>query len=48
LVALANTAPYLRGLSVSASSKLIQLLTSFSDPRFLLSAEGHPRMLFFV
>jgi hypothetical protein len=48
VIALANSAPYFKNLSVTTSSKLIQLFSSFSNPLFLLSDEGHPRLLFFM
>ncbi|PFH52389.1 hypothetical protein AMATHDRAFT_56905 [Amanita thiersii Skay4041] len=48
IIALANSAPYFKNLTVTASSRLIQLFTSFSKPLFLLSDEGHPRLLFFM
>lgn len=48
VIALSNSAPYFKNLSVSASTRLIQLATAFSNPTFLLSDEGHPRLLFFM
>jgi High-temperature-induced dauer-formation protein len=48
IIALSNAAPYFKHIGVSASARLIQLLTSFSNPLFLLSDEGHPRLLFFM
>ncbi|KXN82544.1 Protein HID1 [Leucoagaricus sp. SymC.cos] len=48
VIALANAAPYFKNLSVTASTRLVQLFTSFSNPLFLLSDEGHPRLLFFM
>ncbi|EKM82993.1 hypothetical protein AGABI1DRAFT_69103 [Agaricus bisporus var. burnettii JB137-S8] len=48
IIALSNAAPYFRNLSVTASTRLVQLFTSFSNPMFLLSDEGHPRILFFM
>lgn len=48
IITLSNLAPYLKNLTVTASSRLIQLFTSFSSPLFLLSDEGHPRLLFFM
>ncbi|KAF9483787.1 hypothetical protein BDN70DRAFT_851104 [Pholiota conissans] len=48
IIALSNAAPYFRHISVSASARLMQLFTSFSNPLFLLSDEGHPRLLFFM
>jgi len=48
IIALANSAPYFQNLTVTASARLLQLFTSFSSPLFLLSDEGHPRLLFFM
>ncbi|KAJ7063078.1 high-temperature-induced dauer-formation protein-domain-containing protein [Mycena amicta] len=48
IIALSNSAPYFQNLTVTASTRLIQLFTSFSNPLFLLSDEGHPRLLFFM
>ncbi|KZT11488.1 uncharacterized protein LAESUDRAFT_692396 [Laetiporus sulphureus 93-53] len=48
IIALSNSAPYFTNLSVTASTRLIQLFTAFSNPSFLLSDEGHPRLLFFM
>ena len=48
IIALSNSAPYFKNLSVTSSSRLLQLFTAFSNPSFLLSDEGHPRLLFFM
>ncbi|EJD53359.1 hypothetical protein AURDEDRAFT_111005 [Auricularia subglabra TFB-10046 SS5] len=48
IISLSNCAPYLQNLSVPAATRLVQLLTAFSNPAFLLSDEGHPRLLFFM
>ncbi|KAF8162962.1 high-temperature-induced dauer-formation protein-domain-containing protein [Crassisporium funariophilum] len=48
IIALSNAAPYFKNIGVTASARLIQLFTSFSNPLFLLSDEGHPRLLFFM
>ncbi|KAF5387064.1 hypothetical protein D9615_001793 [Tricholomella constricta] len=48
LIALANSAPYFKDLTVTASTRLVQLFKSFSNPLFLLADEGHPRLLFFM
>ncbi|KAG6909456.1 hypothetical protein DXG01_000441 [Tephrocybe rancida] len=48
LIALANSAPHFKDLTVTASTRLIQLFKSFSNPLFLLADEGHPRLLFFM
>ncbi|KII88756.1 hypothetical protein PLICRDRAFT_41986 [Plicaturopsis crispa FD-325 SS-3] len=48
IIALSNSAPYFKNLTVTASTRLLQLFTSFSNPLFLLADEGHPRLLFFM
>jgi len=48
IIALANLAPHFQDLTVVASTRLIQLFTSFANPLFLLADEGHPRLLFFM
>ncbi|KAJ7135027.1 high-temperature-induced dauer-formation protein-domain-containing protein [Mycena crocata] len=48
VIALSNSAPYFKNLTVTASARLIQLFASFSNPLFLLADEGHPRLLFFM
>jgi hypothetical protein len=48
IIALSNSAPYFKNLTVVASTRLIQLFKSFMNPLFLLSDEGHPRLLFFM
>ncbi|KAH9946300.1 high-temperature-induced dauer-formation protein-domain-containing protein [Epithele typhae] len=48
IIALSNSAPYLKNLHVTSSARLLQLFTAFSNPSFLLSDEGHPRLLFFM
>ncbi|KAE9406466.1 hypothetical protein BT96DRAFT_987607 [Gymnopus androsaceus JB14] len=48
IIALSNCAPYFKNLSVTSSTRLVQLFTSFSNSLFLLSDEGHPRLLFFM
>lgn len=48
IIALSNLAPYFKHIGVSASARLLQLFTSFANPLFLLSDEGHPRLLFFM
>ncbi|KZP20792.1 hypothetical protein FIBSPDRAFT_919775 [Athelia psychrophila] len=48
IIALSNLAPYFKNLSVTTSTRLIQLFKSFSNPLFLLADEGHPRLLFFM
>jgi hypothetical protein len=48
IITLSNSAPYFKNLTVTTSARLIQLFTSFLNPSFLLSDEGHPRLLFFM
>ncbi|KAI6150862.1 high-temperature-induced dauer-formation protein-domain-containing protein [Pisolithus tinctorius] len=48
IIALSNVAPYFKNLSIVSSNRLIQLFTAFANPRFLLSDESHPRLLFFI
>lgn len=48
VIALSNTAPSWRAVSITASTKVIHLLRSFSQPSFLLSEEGNPRILFYL
>ncbi|KAK7043695.1 hypothetical protein VNI00_008306 [Paramarasmius palmivorus] len=48
IITLSNCAPYFKKLSITSSTRLVQLFTSFSNPMFLLSDEGHPRLLFFM
>ncbi|KAJ8078530.1 hypothetical protein PM082_012813 [Marasmius tenuissimus] len=48
IIALSNCAPHFKNLGVTSSTRLVQLFTSFSNPSFLLSDEGHPRLLFFM
>jgi len=48
IISLANSAPYFTNLTVTSSTRLLQLFTSFSAPLFLLADEGHPRLLFFM
>ncbi|KAF9264896.1 hypothetical protein L218DRAFT_925592 [Marasmius fiardii PR-910] len=48
IITLSNCAPYFKYLGITTSTRLVQLFTSFSNPSFLLSDEGHPRLLFFM
>jgi len=48
IIALSNSAPYFKDLSLNSSNRLLQLFAAFSNPAFLLSDEGHPRLLFFM
>lgn len=48
IIALSNSAPYFKHLSVTTSTRLLQLFKSFSNHLFLLADEGHPRLLFFM
>ena len=47
-IALCNTAPFWRSVSITSSTRIIHLLRSFSQPGFLLSDEGHPRLLYYL
>lgn len=48
IITLSNCAPYFKFLGITTSTRLVQLFTSFSNSSFLLSDEGHPRLLFFI
>ncbi|KAF7791240.1 hypothetical protein EIP86_002254 [Pleurotus ostreatoroseus] len=48
IIALSNAAPFFKNLSINSSARLMQLFTAFCNPSFLLSDEGHPRLLFFM
>lgn len=48
VIALANAAPFFKNLSINSSARLMQLFSAFSNASFLLSDEGHPRLLFFM
>ncbi|KAI9463392.1 high-temperature-induced dauer-formation protein-domain-containing protein [Russula earlei] len=48
VIALSNSAPYFKSLSLNSSTRLLQLFSSFANPTFLLADEGHPRLLFFM
>ncbi|GAC75517.1 proteins containing regions of low-complexity [Moesziomyces antarcticus T-34] len=48
VITLSNTAPVWRSLSITSSTRMMHLMRSFSQPAFLLSDEGHPRLLFYV
>ncbi|EJD02089.1 uncharacterized protein FOMMEDRAFT_20875 [Fomitiporia mediterranea MF3/22] len=48
IIALSNSAPYFKHLSVVSSNRLVSLFNAFTNPSFLLSDEGHPRLLFFL
>ncbi|KAI0684267.1 high-temperature-induced dauer-formation protein-domain-containing protein [Cytidiella melzeri] len=48
VIALSNAAPFFKNLSINSSARLMQLFTAFANPSFLLSDEGHPRLLFFM
>ena len=47
-VTISNVAPYLKGLGVQASTRLLQLFKAFSAPNFLLADEGHPRLVYYL
>ncbi|KAG8684661.1 hypothetical protein FRC09_015245, partial [Ceratobasidium sp. 395] len=48
IITLSNISPYLTNLTITASGRLMSLLTSFSSPLFLLADESHPRLVYFV
>ncbi|KAL1742803.1 high-temperature-induced dauer-formation protein-domain-containing protein [Schizophyllum fasciatum] len=48
VIALANASPFFKNLTVTSATRLVQLVASFANPTFLLSDEGHPRLLFFM
>ncbi|KAH9985576.1 high-temperature-induced dauer-formation protein-domain-containing protein [Russula vinacea] len=43
-----QSAPYFKSLNVNSATRLLQLFSSFANPKFLLADEGHPRLLFFM
>lgn len=47
-ISIANVAPYLTGLGVQASTRLLQLFKAFAAPNFLLADEGHPRLVYYL
>ncbi|PAV24382.1 hypothetical protein PNOK_0145000 [Pyrrhoderma noxium] len=48
IIALSNSAPYFKHLSIISSNRLVSLFVAFTNPSFLLADEGHPRLLFFL
>ncbi|KAI0340618.1 hypothetical protein BDW22DRAFT_1360028 [Trametopsis cervina] len=48
VIALSNAAPHFKNLSINSSARLMQLFNAFANPSFLLSDEGHPRLLYFM
>lgn len=48
LTILVNVSPYLKTLSMVASSKLLHLLEAFSTPWFLFSHPNHHQLVFFL
>lgn len=48
VISLANAGPRIKHLSQGAATKLLQLLSIFANPTFLLSDESHPRLVFFT
>ena len=48
VIALVNAGPRIKHLSQGAATKLLQLLSIFANPTFLLSDESHPRLVFFA
>ncbi|KAJ9104377.1 hypothetical protein QFC20_004513 [Naganishia adeliensis] len=47
-ITLSNIAPYLQGLGVQASAKLLQLFKAFASANFILADEGHPRLVYYL
>jgi hypothetical protein len=47
-ITLSNIAPYLQGLGVPASAKLLQLFKAFASASFILADEGHPRLVYYL
>ncbi|KAI0262890.1 high-temperature-induced dauer-formation protein-domain-containing protein [Gloeopeniophorella convolvens] len=48
IIALSNSAPYFKSLTLNSATRLLQLFNAFANPSFLLADEGHPRLLFFM
>ncbi|CAE6422281.1 unnamed protein product [Rhizoctonia solani] len=48
IITLSNVSPHLTQLTITASARLVSLLTAFSSPLFLLADESHPRLVYFV
>ena len=48
IISLTNTAASWKNLAVTSSARLAQLLSSLSNPAFLLADEGNPRLLFYL
>lgn len=48
VISLANAGPQIKHLSQGAATKLLQLLSIFANPAFLLADESHPRLVFFT
>ncbi|KAH7345069.1 high-temperature-induced dauer-formation protein-domain-containing protein [Rhizoctonia solani] len=48
IITLSNVSPHLTQLTITASARLISLLTAFSSPLFLLADESHPRLVYFI
>uniref|UniRef100_A0A8C7ZZ27 HID1 domain containing n=1 Tax=Oryzias sinensis TaxID=183150 RepID=A0A8C7ZZ27_9TELE len=48
LTIIVNISPYLKSLSMVAANKLLHLLEAFSAPWFLLSAQQHHHLVFFL
>jgi hypothetical protein len=48
ILLISNSAPYIKGMSVVASTKLLQLFLAFSAPAFILAEEGNPRLVYYL
>ena len=45
---ISNSSPYVKGVSVVAATKLLQLFLAFSAPAFILAEEGNPRLVYYL
>ncbi|PWN47453.1 hypothetical protein IE53DRAFT_390420 [Violaceomyces palustris] len=48
ILSLTNSSPFWRSISVSSSTRMVQLLRSFSSANFLLAEEGNPRLVYYL
>ena len=46
IIALSSSALYFKHLNATSTTRLLQLFSSFANPKFLLADEGHQRLLF--
>ncbi|KAH8924356.1 hypothetical protein BT69DRAFT_1349508 [Atractiella rhizophila] len=47
-IILSNTSPFWKNLSVTSSTRLIQIFLAFSNPAFILQEEGNPRLVYYT